>query len=396
MRRDLIETSSRFALTAFLQLACFFITSKLLSVEVFGQLSLILAYSFIIANISVIGLPAAQVYFLVDKEYKKEIIELTFIHTLALFSFSTLLAFLFYFFDYETLFYISLISSVQSVFLIVSGVFQSLNMIRKLNLISLLQWACLCIVLFLINTPNLFNMVAAYFISYLITICYSLLLLKSRLDVFFSQSFMTIKIDRKKARTIYKYGFISFSSSLVGFLNHRLGLLIVGLFLGNQAAGLYSFAIQIVERLAIFSQAFATVYFPKVRRMSCLTMQKEQIKKAIQYLLLLLLPVSFLFILFYQPIIEIVFGTKYQGSYTVINILIVGVLVTSVARLLFILISANGHVVANLKISSSCLILNALVSLVCVFYFGRLGVAITTSLIAFLSLYLAYSFLRKA
>ncbi|KZN51372.1 oligosaccharide flippase family protein [Pseudoalteromonas luteoviolacea] len=398
MRKDLIETSSRFVITAILQLSCFLVSSKVLSIEEFGVLSIVLAYAFIGANISVSGLPASLVYFFTKNNYKLIVLHLTVVHSLVVMSLFSLGIFIAWQLELETFLFASLIATSQFLFIVVSGVLQASNKIRLLNIFTLAQWGMLSalLVYMYFSTASLYGVVISYVLSFAIPSAVALLVLKSSVIRYLGTFSSKNLIKKRRIIRIYKYGFVSFTGSLIGFLNHRLDLLIVGGILGTHIAGLYSFAIQIVERLSIFSQAFTTVYFPKLRRLNGRQSRLSEIKKAIKYLIIILIPTFITFFVFYEAILKLFFDSKYEDAYKIINILAVGVFVVSINRLLFIFNSANGDITANLKIGLMSLGTNVTLSIAAVFIYGESGIALVTCVVAFLSQILVVRYIRKS
>ena len=63
------------------------------------------------------------------------------------------------------------------------------------------------------------------------------------------------------------YGVKAHLGNLVAFLNYRMDIFLVNLFVGPGGAGLYSIAVRLVEQLWMISRAVSTVLLPRLSAM---------------------------------------------------------------------------------------------------------------------------------
>jgi O-antigen/teichoic acid export membrane protein len=397
MKKNIVTTITRFGYVNILQVFCFLYISSKISVEDYGLFSLILAISFIVSSALSVGLPISTVFFFDTKANKEKVTRVVFIHTCAVFFFFLLvfcIANLFSF-DSDELLYVCVLSFTQYLFQIVCGVIQARNQFFLLNIINALQWSLLSLFLgvLLYSSNDLAKVVTSYTMSSLFCVAIFIVGNKKRLiKSLYTTTFVGYYAD---ARIIYKYGGMSYVNSIISYLNHRLDLLLVNAFLGNLAGGYYSIAIQIAEKISIFSQAICTVIFPAMCREEDKAVRIGMAKKYALLVQLAVIPVVILVYMFGGAFLNFIFNDKFEKSVELINILIIGVVFASSSRLLFACLSANGELTKNGIIGLVTFLSNMVLSVTLILIFDAVGVAIATVFSYGVSLVLAIYFLRK-
>ena len=368
----------RFGFVNLIQLIVFFLLSKFLAVEVLGELSFFLAVSFILANLISFGLPVSIVYFYKESEDVKLMNELVVSHSLYIFCFFVLISVLSAFFGKYFVFWVVLLSFSQYLFLMLSSYLQAIQNFKVLNYFSIINVLSLSFLLFSIlvisDKALLKHLLCGYAFSYILPV-FIYIAAWGRKNYFFGK--IPVKFNVKYLR-IYKYGSWVYLNNMVSFANHRVDIILINLVLGYHAGGLYSFSVQVVERLAIFSQAVLTVVFP---RMCKETDKMELYKLAFKFALLIqliLFPVVLLVYLYIGDLLVFVFNNKYDNSIIYIKVLLIGVAIGSSSRFFFSALAAAGYVRFNALIGLQTLLVNIALSSALVFYFGAEGVAYAT------------------
>lgn len=392
-KRILAETTGRFALVTGLQIGTFFLTSNILTVSEFGHLNILLAISFVISNVATLGIPNSIVYFGHETKFEDSIKKIVASHSIIIGFFvliMLLLSTLFYTGEYNALviYFFS-----QYLFLLLNGFLQAGNKIRIMNIMNIMQWSIIFFVLmfFVYNGVklNVLQVLMTYATSYAISIFVFVRFIKLN---FTKLNCITLSLRKKE---FYSYGINTFVNSIVSFLNHRLDLMIVGYFLGVGNAGYYSFASQVCEKMSIFSQAYCTILFPRLVRVEDKAEKVKIILHQIFNLVIIITPVFVVFYFVNSFIIGYFFNDKYVDSYKIIDILLWSVFIVSIERIVFTYFSSIGFVKINAKIGTVTLIVNAILSLYLVNYFGVIGVAYATLASSLFSALLAYYYSRK-
>lgn len=392
-KRILVETTGRFALVTGLQIGTFFLTSNILTVSEFGYINILFAISFIMSNVATFGLPNSIVYFGHEMKYADSIKKIVYTHSIIIGIFVLMMILLstaYFSSEYNVLI---IYFFFQYLFLILNGFLQAKNSIRIMNVMNVIQWAIIFLILLYFALTDTKVSVSQVLITYTISYVISIVIFHRFIEINLSNVRRVTLIISKNE--FYSYGLNTFINNIVSFLNHRLDLMVVGYFLGVGSAGYYSFASQVCEKMAIFSQAYCTILFPKLVRVND---KRERINIVLSQIVSLSLIITPVFIVFYfinSFIIEVFFNDKYTNSYEIIDILLWSVFIVSIERIVFTYLSSIGLVKINAKIGMATLIVNAFLTICFVSEYGVIGVAFATLLSSLISALLAYCYLRK-
>ena len=176
------------------------------------------------------------------------------------------------------------------------------------------------------------------------------------------------------------YGWILNVSNVIVFLNYRIDIFLINLFLNPTAVGLYSAAVRVVEVIWMPSTAVGQVLLPRIAELK----GEEAIRKLITPLVarwtLLLSSTISLVIMIAGPMIFRLMGDVYLDSYLVLVLLLPGALLITHSRVIINDIAARGFPQYHLYTTSSVFIIETLLLVLLLTSFDLAGAAIASSI----------------
>jgi O-antigen/teichoic acid export membrane protein len=135
---------------------------------------------------------------------------------------------------------------------------------------------------------------------------------------------MAIKIDTIFWKESFLKGMPFFIPALLAMVGSKFGVILLSKLAGDASVGVYGAALVIVDRLTVIPDGICTALFPTIA--SVYQRSKEDaislFQKVFLYLVLLGLPMAVGTTLLASPIIKLIYGSKYQDSSLVLQILI--------------------------------------------------------------------------
>lgn len=181
-------------------------------------------------------------------------------------------------------------------------------------------------------------------------------------------------------REFLLYGFKSYLSNVLAFLHNRSNLFLVNFMLSAQAAGIFSIALQMAERIWMLSEAVGVVIFPKQAQMQSKgNLSTEITLFSARWIFLISCLASMLLLIIIWFSITLVLGQAYQPTILPFCFLLPGIIAIAPARLIAQDISARGYPELNYQVASIGLIINIIGNLILIPILGLLGAALATS-----------------
>jgi len=175
------------------------------------------------------------------------------------------------------------------------------------------------------------------------------------------------------------YGSKVYVANVISFLNYRLDMILIAVFLTPVAIGLYSLAVSLAEKLFLFSGAIATVLFPKIS-----SLNKEEADdftpKVARHTLFIMIISSFLLVIFSYPFISIFFGKAFLPSIAPLFFLLPGIIAFGVGSVLAADLSGRGKPQYAVYSSLVCLIIEVPLNLLLIPKIGIIGAALVSSI----------------
>lgn len=181
---------------------------------------------------------------------------------------------------------------------------------------------------------------------------------------------------------MWGYGWKAHISNSVSFMIYRTDIVLLNYFFGPALAGLYTAAIQIAEKLWMFSTAVATVVLPRLaglrdefsgsdgRRTVCASFQVVGILSMI---------VTIPLLIFASFVVNVLYGANYLSVAVPLQILLVGSAVFGAGRTLASSVSAAGRPDLTMRVALGALVVNLIGNIALIPEFGMIGAALATA-----------------
>ncbi|QLL44316.1 oligosaccharide flippase family protein [Sulfitobacter pontiacus] len=386
---DIALTFGRQFFAGLLQLGIILFISRLLGPEGAGTYAVALLLPTLLSQLLNLGLASANVYFVASKQFaltrvwtaSRDLVLGMSILGLMIGSVTIIFAgnILFPGIDSRLLFLAMLIFPTSLMTGVLTSLYQGLQNFRAYNLLVLIQPTValfMMVCLWATSTFSLSTVLIATAAAHAVSMATGLVMMGKSVAV------LARSIDtRGYLRPALRYGIKVHLGNVVAFLNYRMDIFLVNLFVGPAGAGLYSIAVRLVEQLWIISQAVSTVLLPRLAAM----MGNDAGRRV-------LTPVMARFVLWgtmlaagmlaavATPLIEGLFGAKFRGATPALMILLPGVVMISCGRVLANDLAARGLVGVNLALAIGVLVVNLIGNLLLIPEYGILGAALATTI----------------
>lgn len=382
------KTLARQILSILIQLVSVVIIARELGVEGNGHYAMVILLPAFMSMILSLGINSSNIYFVGKKEYPLSVIYTTsLILTFIIVFFGLLFGYVSLYFYSQSLFpnidlnllllslYIfpfAFIYSVQVSFLLAKENFSAYN------LVSLSGPTIFIIFIFILsyfNNITIETIIISSLIRFLISLIIATLYVQHN-----GYKFMFKSFSKKYMHKSLSYGLRSHVSDIIAFVNYRADMFLLNLLSTLGAVGIYYIAVQIIERLWIISSVMSTVLLPRfVALNNDIEKRIELISKAFRIVLLLTLFAAILLVICGYYFIGILFGDQYLDGYYAILFLIPGVVLGAGSRIVANAIAAKGRPELNMYTSIFAMLLNIILNIVLIPYYGYIGAAIATS-----------------
>lgn len=193
------------------------------------------------------------------------------------------------------------------------------------------------------------------------------------------------------------YGLKTYVGNIIGFLNYRIEVLLLGLLMPAAALGFYSVAVGLAEKLWLVSQSAATLIFPVIAAEKDEQKRKEFTPIVSRNILLITLLGAIALYLLSPWFVVFLYSDSYLPTVQLFRILLPGIVFLSVSRILANDIAGRGKPLLNTYVGGLGLVIQVVLNLALIPRFGAVGSAWATSisygliLIARLALYASAS-----
>jgi O-antigen/teichoic acid export membrane protein len=364
------------------------ILARILGPEGKGIYSLVLLIPGIMITFGSFGIESANVYFVGSKKYNiQDVVS----NSLILAVFLGLVLILIFWgitnFDFFQNFistnkisslYLWLVVLVMPISLLLSffrNIIRGKGEITNYNKTKLLESVLqlLAVIVFLVILgQGVFGAVSSYILALVGAAFFSVFLIKrlARLNVF---------INKNLLKDSASYGGRVYLANSISFLNYRLDMLLIAVFLAPAAVGLYSIAVGISEKLFMIPGALTTVLFPKICSLGA-SQASDFTPRVTRHTLFILLISSFLLILLANPLIRLFFGLDFLPSILPLVILLPGTLAFGVGGVLAADLAGRGKPQFAIYSSFACLAVGIPLNILLIPRMGISGAAVASSI----------------
>jgi O-antigen/teichoic acid export membrane protein len=206
-----------------------------------------------------------------------------------------------------------------------------------------------------------------------------------------------LRLHPRYLRETLGYGIQAHLGNVVGFLNYRVEVFLLGVFLPAAAVGFYAVAVGLAERLWFLSESASTVLFPTVS-----AEKDEQARNTFtpvisrSILVITALGAAALFLVS-QWVVVLLFSSEYLPTVRLFRILLPGIVFLSAGRILANDIAGRGKPLLNTCVGGIGIVVQVLLNLYWIPQFGSTGAAWATTIsygltsLAWLFLYMRLS-----
>lgn len=364
------------------------ILARALGPEGKGIYALIILVPTLAIKLAGFGIEEANVYFTGSKKYlDKELVSASFACAFSLGVLLILLFLVISLFDFFQNFLNSnqinlsylwitvLTIPFTYLYVFLNGVFLGKEEIVKFNTvkISFIFFQLIAAILLLIILKQ--GILGAIFSYVLASVAVSLIaIFLIRKIVVFHFSF-----NKKLFKNILSYGGKIYLGNIAQFLNYRVDMILIAIFLMPAAVGFYSIAVEIVEKLWLIPMVIATVLFPRISSLNG-SQANSLTPRVCRHTLLIVFIVSLGLIFLAYPLIKILFGSVFLPSVWPLLILVPGVIAFSISRILLADLSGRGKPGVAIKASSVSLVANIFLNILLIPKWGISGAAFASTI----------------
>ena len=383
---------SRHILTIFVSLLFSVIVARTLGVSGYGELTLAIMLPSVLLTFLNLGIASANVYYIASKKVSfKQALVFSSCFSIVISATGTVVSFL----VIET-FGGTLFPGVDPKFLWIAflafppmllntyfaSLFQGTQTFSQFNLILLIP-SIMTLVAGIISVYFLglgvsgatISVVLGHYAGFL----FAITVLKKRLRCSVESNAFESK-DKYKIRYL-NYGWKAYVSNMLAFLNYRIDIFILNVFLSPGAVGIYIIAVSLAERLWNLSQACSTAVFPLLAEMQGRQHQQTQITLVVARWVFLFTSVLAIFLgVVSYPLVKLLFGFEFIKAVSCLIILLPGIVLASVGKIFANNIAARGRPGLNLITAIIALIINVVANILLIPKFGIVGAAIATTL----------------
>jgi O-antigen/teichoic acid export membrane protein len=178
-----------------------------------------------------------------------------------------------------------------------------------------------------------------------------------------------------------KYGLKSYLSHILAFLNYRLDIFLVNLFLGPAGAGIYTVAVRIAEQLWLIPAAAATVLLPRLAGLHAAEETRRQLTPIVaRWVTLAGLGIAVTLAATVDWIVNLAFGPDYAQTAAVLRWLLPGIVAYTSVMVLSPDLMARGRPDLNGWAAGVSLAVNVVGNLILIPRYGVIGAALASTL----------------
>ncbi|MBL1219831.1 oligosaccharide flippase family protein [Chryseobacterium sp. L7] len=389
MAKNIILLLFRRSLGALISILATTTIIKNLSVEDYGIYSIFLNIVSLASTFTTLGIDAATGYVLQNKKYKRED---ALVNTFSLGAIISVISF----FIFYGIFYnlhmsdfniipqdIKMFMVVSSVCMLYANILYSIligNMsFKSYSFFTIIPNVSLLIALFI--TTRFFHLslkeTAFYFMmGYILTVV--------SLSIYLILKYKILKnlYSFKKEISLYilRYGFMSYLSNVITFLNYRVNIFIIGYYLGSKDVGFYSTCLVVIDFIWLIPSTMASITYPMFSDPNRRDLRKQLIPVITRSILLLTTLAFCGFYLLGDFFIPLLFGKEFLVIKSILLILAPGIILFGAGKIITADFISQGKPKVNIYLNGLALLITVVVNFVLIPHFGLKGAAMASSI----------------
>ena len=194
---------------------------------------------------------------------------------------------------------------------------------------------------------------------------------------------ITLEGYRQTTRKLLGFGAQIFGANAINMINYQADIILIGFFLTATDVGYYAVAVGLSRFFWIIPQAIQTITYPATSEYWANNNHdalQTMIDKSMKYTACILLPVGLGVGFFAKDIITLMFGEGFGYAVLPLQILIVGTVIFGIAcKAIGSSLAGVNRPDLSLKTTSAGAILNIILNVLLIPYFGIIGAAVATA-----------------
>jgi len=238
--------------------------------------------------------------------------------------------------------------------------------------------------------------VYAYVITpFVLTIIFSIILVKKVFPEFFASKF---SINKKLLRKISHYSIFILATTVGGTVLGYTDIVMLTYFSGLTAVALYSVALPTTRVLLYFPRAIAGVLLPVTSELwskQKIGVLREGMEALYKYSFIIIVPLVFMIFSFADLILNILFGTNFLEATNTMKILSIGMIFATLTGISINFFSGIGKPQITSLMVYTAAVFNFISNLILIPILGIIGAAITTTLSHFIMMLIGLMKIKK-
>ncbi|WHX40245.1 flippase [Mesobacillus sp. AQ2] len=267
---------------------------------------------------------------------------------------------------------------------------QDFKVFNTILVITQITNLLLVVVLIVLFDFGLMGALIAFISGHALTLLFILVFSVKR----FNLTRKNLRLNIPYLRKSFHYGFKSYMSNLVTFMNYRINIYLLGFFVGNGAVGLYFTALTLGEKLSVFTQSISSVLLPRIAAMGT-EEERNHLTSIVSRFTLVFMLVLSVVIFFTIDFLAPVLGHEYKETPFFLKILLPGIALLAVEKILSNDIAARGKPEINMYVSIFNVIFSTILNVFLIPMYGATGAAIATSISYSLSFIIKAVFFKR-
>lgn len=190
----------------------------------------------------------------------------------------------------------------------------------------------------------------------------------------------SFKLNTSYIKKSIKYGLQNQLSMVLMLLNYRADFILISYYLGASAVGYYTISVSLTEKLWLISHAFSTALFPRIAA-DVREKERKELTPFVARTVLVITSFGAIVLFFISSwLVELLFSDTFLPSIAPLQILLIGTVVYSVARVLANDISGRGFPIYNSYVSLIAASINVLLNIMFIPRYGISGAAWASSI----------------
>lgn len=187
------------------------------------------------------------------------------------------------------------------------------------------------------------------------------------------------KVDVQIFRKSFSYGMRLYPGNLAQFLNYRLDIFIIAIFLNPTAVGYYTTATGMAEKIWFIPNSLQTILLHRIARLDGTTASVDLTMRVARLLFLAIGCICLALLFLSYPIVLMLYGVEYVPSVAAFVALIPGIWFFSVGKVLAVHMSGSGRPIVGTYAAVSALLTTVVLDFLLIPQIGIVGASIASS-----------------